>query len=98
MAARVHDSVLQTLAMIQRAADSPQRVVQLARSQERQLRAWLFEGELPGTVGEGATTLAAAVQIDRGRGRARIRRAGRSRDRGRLHARRPLASPDGGRP
>ncbi len=63
MAARVHDSVLQTLAMIQRAADSPQRVVQLARSQERQLRAWLFEGELPGTVGEGATTLAAAVQM-----------------------------------
>jgi signal transduction histidine kinase len=61
MAARVHDSVLQTLAMIQRSADRPERVVQLARSQERQLRAWLFEGDLPGTVGGDATTLAAGV-------------------------------------
>ncbi len=62
MAARVHDSVLQTLAMIQRSADQPQRVVQLARSQERQLRSWLFEGEVRGAVGEGAATLAAGVQ------------------------------------
>ena len=42
MAARVHDSVLQTLALIQRSADQPQRVVQLARAQERDLRSWLF--------------------------------------------------------
>ncbi len=62
MAARVHDSVLQTLAMIQRSADRPQRVVQLARAQERQLRAWLFEGELPGTVGGDDLTLSAGVQ------------------------------------
>jgi signal transduction histidine kinase len=62
MAARVHDSVLQTLAMIQRSADRPQRVVQLARSQERQLRSWLFEGEVRGAVGDGAVTLAAGVQ------------------------------------
>jgi signal transduction histidine kinase len=62
MAARVHDSVLQTLAMIQRSSDQPQRVVQLARAQERELRAWLFEGALPGTVGEGALSLAAGVQ------------------------------------
>jgi signal transduction histidine kinase len=62
MAARVHDSVLQTLAMIQRSADRPQRVVQLARAQERQLRAWLFEGDLPGSVGRDATTLSAGVQ------------------------------------
>jgi signal transduction histidine kinase len=57
MAARVHDSVLQTLALIQRAADDPQNVVRLARAQERELRAWLFEGRTPGTVGEEATTL-----------------------------------------
>jgi signal transduction histidine kinase len=49
MAARVHDSVLQTLALIQRRADEPQHVVQLARAQERELRSWLFEGRTPGT-------------------------------------------------
>jgi signal transduction histidine kinase len=48
MAARVHDSVLQTLALIQRRADNPQQVVQLARAQERELRSWLFEGRTPG--------------------------------------------------
>jgi signal transduction histidine kinase len=48
MAARVHDSVLQTLALIQRSAEEPQTVVQLARAQERELRSWLFEGRAPG--------------------------------------------------
>jgi signal transduction histidine kinase len=62
MAARVHDSVLQTLAMIQRAADQPQKVVQLARAQERELRAWLFEGEAPGSVGKDVSTVAAGTQ------------------------------------
>jgi signal transduction histidine kinase len=35
VAARVHDSVLQTLALIQRSAAEPDKVVQLARTQER---------------------------------------------------------------
>jgi signal transduction histidine kinase len=48
MATRVHDSVLQTLALIQRSAEDPQTVVQLARAQERELRSWLFEGRAPG--------------------------------------------------
>ena len=48
MAAHVHDSVLQTLALIQRSADDPQHVVRLARAQERELRSWLFEGTAPG--------------------------------------------------
>ncbi len=48
MAARIHDSVLQTLALIQRSADDPQQIVQLARAQERELRSWLFEGRAPG--------------------------------------------------
>jgi signal transduction histidine kinase/phage shock protein PspC (stress-responsive transcriptional regulator) len=43
VAAHLHDSVLQTLALIQRHAEEPQVVGRLARSQERELRAWLYE-------------------------------------------------------
>ena len=50
MAAHVHDSVLQTLALIQRRADQPQQVIQLARAQERELRSWLFDGRAPGSI------------------------------------------------
>jgi signal transduction histidine kinase len=42
VAARIHDSVLQTLALIQRHASDPQRVTTLARRQERDLRRWLY--------------------------------------------------------
>ena len=42
MAARVHDSVLQTLALIQKHAQEPRRVASLARRQERELRGWLY--------------------------------------------------------
>ena len=45
MAAHLHDSVLQTLALIQRQADDPQQVQALARKQERELRAYLYEEE-----------------------------------------------------
>jgi signal transduction histidine kinase len=61
MAAHVHDSVLQTLALIQRSADDPQHVIRLARSQERELRSWLFEGRPPGTFSDDATTLSEGV-------------------------------------
>jgi signal transduction histidine kinase len=59
MAAHIHDSVLQTLALIQRRADDPRSVVQLARHQERELRSWLF-----GRAGQPAAnaTLAGAIQ------------------------------------
>ena len=60
IAARVHDSVLQTLALIQRRADDPQKVIQLARLQERELRSWLFEGRDPGDA--DAVTVAAGVR------------------------------------
>jgi signal transduction histidine kinase len=55
IAARVHDSVLQTLALIQRNADQPSQVVKLARAQERELRSWLFEGRVPGETHEAGT-------------------------------------------
>ncbi len=63
MAAHVHDSVLQTLALIQRSADDPQHVVRLARAQERELRSWLFEGRSPGTIGQEASTLAEGIGV-----------------------------------
>ena len=61
IAARVHDSVLQTLALIQRRADDPQKVVQLARLQERELRSWLFEGRDPNET-EADPTLTGGVR------------------------------------
>lgn len=45
MAAHLHDSVLQTLALIQRSADDPRRTATLARQQEQELRAWLYGAE-----------------------------------------------------
>ncbi|WP_257159349.1 ATP-binding protein [Corynebacterium cystitidis] len=45
IASRLHDSVLQTLALIQKQADNPDEVARLARGQERELRAWLFDAE-----------------------------------------------------
>lgn len=41
VAAHLHDSVLQTLALIQRRAADPREVAGLARRQERELRVWL---------------------------------------------------------
>jgi len=58
IAAHLHDSVLQTLAMIQRSADDPVQVGRLARAQERDLRAWLYDARS----GTGEATLAAAVR------------------------------------
>ena len=45
MAAHLHDSVLQTLALIQKNAGDSAAVARLARSQERDLRSWLYAGE-----------------------------------------------------
>jgi len=45
VAAHLHDSVLQTLALIQKNADNATAVARLARAQERDLRSWLYAGE-----------------------------------------------------
>jgi len=63
MASRVHDSVLQTLALIQRRAHDPNQVISLARAQERELRSWLFDGRAPGSLDGLATTLAGGVRL-----------------------------------
>ena len=45
VAAHLHDSVLQTLALLQKNAHDPAAVATLARRQERDLRAWLYGDE-----------------------------------------------------
>lgn len=46
IATRVHDSVLQTLTLIQKNADDAAEVTRLARGESRRLRSWLYEPEL----------------------------------------------------
>lgn len=58
LAVSVHDSVLQTLHLVQRAADSPGEVRRLARTSERELRGWLY-GAPPAAAG---TRLRAALE------------------------------------
>lgn len=59
IASRLHDSVLQTLALIQKRADDPGEVMRLARGQERELRQWLFDSQdkTPQTTGTVFTAL-----------------------------------------
>ena len=84
LAAHLHDSVLQTLALMQRRAENPREVAGLARRQERELRAWLNGGRPLGR----ARHARGGARARRGRGRGGPRRRGRRRDGRRLPARR----------
>ena len=69
IAAHLHDSVLQTLALIQNRAGSEQDVVRLARAQERELRRWLYADDdprAPGRLSDAITAAAAQVEDEYG--------------------------------
>jgi signal transduction histidine kinase len=61
MAAHVHDSVMQTLSLIQRSANDQNEVTRLARQQERDLRSWLANPEKFGAKPTSARTLSQSI-------------------------------------
>lgn len=64
IAAHLHDSVLQTLAMIQKQKGDPAAVERLARGQERQLRAWLYRQNAQATGSLKDQILAVAAELE----------------------------------
>ena len=94
IAAHLHDSVLQTLALIQRRADDPREVARLARAQERELRDWLYgSGPAPAARSRPWRAAPSAEVEDRARRRRSSRRGRRPRrsTSGRGARRRPRA-------
>ena len=64
VAAHLHDSVLQTLALIQRQAGDSAAVTRLARTQERQLRSWLFDSASPADATVAAALREAVADVE----------------------------------
>jgi signal transduction histidine kinase len=64
MAAHLHDSVLQTLALIQKHAGDGRTVATLARAQERDLRSWLYGDEPPPDTSVASALKAAAAEVE----------------------------------
>lgn len=69
MTAHLHDGVLQTLALIQLNSEEPTTVFALARSQERELREWLYQERSTSdrSVGAGLKQIAAEVEDEHGK-------------------------------
>jgi signal transduction histidine kinase len=65
LAAHLHDSVLQTLTLMQKRADDPREVAALARRQERELRDWLAaEGPRPDVMSFASALRSAAEAVE----------------------------------
>lgn len=66
IAAHLHDSVLQTLALIQNRAGAGTEIARLARAQERELRDWLFAGTDPfaGDLPTELRSIAASLELE----------------------------------
>jgi signal transduction histidine kinase len=65
LAAHVHDSVLQTLTLVQKRSDDPREVARLARRQERELRSWLFDADrAPASASLAASLELAAAEVE----------------------------------
>jgi phage shock protein PspC (stress-responsive transcriptional regulator)/two-component sensor histidine kinase len=65
VAAHVHDSVLQTLTLMQKRADDPREVAALARRQERELRDWLAgDGRRPAKESFAAALRSTAEEVE----------------------------------
>lgn len=64
VAAHLHDSVLQTLAIIQKNADDPAAVTRLARAQERDLRSWLYAEDVSPEASIAAALRQVAAEVE----------------------------------
>jgi signal transduction histidine kinase len=68
VAAHLHDSVLQTLALMQKRAEDPREVATLARRQERELRAWLNGRRAAGDTSVALALEAVAAEVEEAHG------------------------------
>jgi signal transduction histidine kinase len=68
VAAHLHDSVLQTLALMQKRASEPREVAALARRQERELRAWLNGRRAAGDATVALALEAVAAEVEEAHG------------------------------